>query len=255
MNNIVSIWDADFIPYYVCHNKKLDNGEVENKSLQDCKNLVDQFIGNVNLAINADQFLIVLTVGKCFRYQVYPEYKANRKYGNKPKWFDEIKEYLITHYKATYNTKYEADDLVCIYKNKLSKEGYDCYLVSPDKDILNLEGKHYNPRENQWVNSKKELSERWKWYQMIIGDSIDGLPGIKGIGEKGANKLLDEQDITQYRNIIFNKYCEVYGEEHGIEMFFKMYKCLTMVQNDNTIEVPKLISLERKISEEKGLFE
>lgn len=87
-------------------------------------------------------------------------------------------------------------------------------------------------------------------------DSIDGLCGIKGIGKVGAEKLLEQIDVFEtYKNIVFNKYCEIYGEELGIEMFYKMYKCLKIVGNDETIELPPLIALNKEISEEKRLFE
>ena len=69
----VSLWDADFIPFYVCHVKK---GEAE-KSLDDCKALVDDIITNINNATNANEYQLYVTAGKCFRYTVYPEYKAN----------------------------------------------------------------------------------------------------------------------------------------------------------------------------------
>lgn len=241
----IAIWDADFIPFYVCHNKK---GE-EEKSLDDCKLLVDMMIKNINNAVNANYFNLYLTVGKCFRYTIYPEYKANRKYGEVKHLFD-TKQYLIDKYQAVSSTGLEADDLVCITKNKFSKLGYECVIVSPDKDILFLEGTHYNPKRNEWVKTDKEESELYFWKSMITGDTADNLPGIKGIGEVGANKLLDYKHINDWRSIVFNKYCEVYGEKYGIEMFYKMYNCLKMV-DEYDFNLPTLI----KHSEEVRLFE
>lgn len=244
----ITLWDADFIPYYVCHVKK---GEPE-KSLDDCKALVDTMIYNINNAINTDYFNLYLTVGKCFRYDIYDKYKANRKY-EEVKHLHDTKQYLIDKYNAIGHKGLEADDLVCIYKNKFTELGYECIIISPDKDILNLEGKHYNPRKNEWCTTSKQDAELYFWKSMIIGDTIDGLPGIKGIGEVGATKLLDDKQIDifkSYRNIVFEKYCEVYGEKYGIEMFYKMYNCLKMVDSYD-LELPELI----KKSEEERLFE
>lgn len=247
----VAIWDADFIPFYVCHVKK---GQPD-KSLEDCKALVDDLIRNVNKAINADYMITCITSGKCFRYEIYPEYKANRKYSTTPNWFFETRSYLIEKYQGiSYKDLYEADDLVCIYKNILTFKGYNCTIVSPDKDILNLKGTHYNPKYNSWVTTTTEDANKYFWKSMITGDSADGLCGIKGIGEAGAEKLLDNKQIDifkDYRDVVFSKYCDVYGESYGIEMFYKMYKCLTMVQSAN-IDEPKLISWNN--SEEKRVL-
>jgi 5'-3' exonuclease len=92
---------------------------------------------------------------------------------------------------------------------------------------------------------------------MITGDTVDNLPGIKGIGEVGACKLLDNKQIDifkSYRTAVFDKYCEVYGEKYGIEMFYKMYNCLKMVHTYE-VEIPELIKLKTEISEEERLFD
>ena len=248
----VSLWDADFIPFYVCHVKK---NEPE-KSLDDCKALVDDIIVNINNATMADEYQLYVTVGKCFRYNVYPEYKANRKYTTVVKHIFETKQYLIDQYKAFIHIGLEADDLVCINKQRLTEKGYKCTIISPDKDILNLEGRHYNPRGNNWVNTTKQDAELYFWKSMITGDTVDNLPGIKGIGEVGACKLLDNKQIDifkSYRSAVFDKYCEVYGEEYGIAMFYKMYNCLKMVHTFE-VEIPELIKLKTEISEEEKLF-
>jgi 5'-3' exonuclease len=250
--NNVAIFDADFIPFYVCHVKKGN----PYKSLDDCKNLVDDLIRNVNKSVNADYMIVCLTSGKCFRYQVYPEYKSNRKYSTTPDWLFETKQYLIDDYSGIISKDlYEADDLVCIYKNMLLKKGYSPIIISPDKDILNLEGTHYNPKYNEFVTTTANDAAKYFWKSMITGDSADGLCGIKGIGEKGAEVLLEDKHIDifkSYRDVVFDKYCEVYGESYGIEMFYKMYKCLTMVQHADMSE-PPLINLKLN-SEEEGIL-
>ena len=43
--------------------------------------------------------IMCLTKGGSFRNKIYPEYKANRKYGDTPKWFFEVREYLFKKYR------------------------------------------------------------------------------------------------------------------------------------------------------------
>lgn len=255
----VAIWDADFIMWYVCHNKKGD----PIKTLEDCKRLTDEFINNVNANIYADYYIITLTVGKCFRYDIYKDYKANRKkikLSNKPQYLDNIKEYLITKYNANYAAdKYEADDLVCIYKRLLTNHGYDCVIVSPDKDILNLEGTHYNPKINEFVYTSAKDAKKYFWKSMLKGDSADGLIGCYGIGESISNDIIEHpnRDIYEdYHQVVLNQYFLTYGEELGVDMFYKMYKCLKMVNVDDNIDKPNMLKLSKEACEqEKDLFE
>lgn len=161
----IAIWDSDFIPFYCCHVKK----DEPDKSFEDVQNCCIDLINNVNNAIDADYQIHCFTKGKCFRYDIYPEYKSNRKYGDPPQWLFETKDWLIKQYGGWYNEKYEADDLVLIYKNKLEELGYECTIVSPDKDILYLEGLHYNPKKNELVITNKEDASYNFWLSMIVG--------------------------------------------------------------------------------------
>lgn len=60
-------------------------------------------------------------------------------------------------------------------------------------------------------------------------DSADNIKGCKGIGEKRANILL--KGFNNYRNIVLDKYCEIYGEIEGIKNFYINYTCLHIVDD------------------------
>lgn len=248
--NKIAIWDADFIPFYVCHVKK----DYPEKSFTDCVNLSEDLIYNINTAIGADTMIMCFTSGKCFRYNIYPEYKANRKYGDPPKHLFEIKDYLISKYKGVvYKDIYEADDLVCILKNKLNN--YKCTIVSPDKDMLMLEGIHYNPKTNEWVTTTEQQAIEYFWKSMIHGDTADNLCGIKGIGKVGADKIINNKELFEdYNTLILKHYIKIYGEDLGIEMYYKMYKCLKIIDKDDTVEIPELIEVKNGSCEEERLF-
>lgn len=227
---IRGVYDADFIPFIVCHNRK---GE-EEKSLEECMLQCDDLIANINSAINCTTFVGFLTKGKCFRYNIYPEYKGNRKYLEMPKYMNEIKDYLISKYHFVFNPSYEADDFVLSYKTK--NKDVNCIIISPDKDILNLEGNHYNPRVAEFIHTNKEEAEKYFWRSMMVGDTADNIKGIKGIGPVAADKIISEVGLfDSLRTTIMNKYCEIYGEREGIRQFYVNYYCLKIVDNIDPI--------------------
>lgn len=242
---VVGIYDADFIPYYVCHNKT----DIP-KTLEYCKELTDDFIRNVNNAIGATKFIGCLTVGKCFRYRVYPEYKANRKYKFDKEYqelMSGIKEYLITEYGCNYTKdELEADDLVRIFAKQLSTT-FETVIVSPDKDILLLEGKHYNPKLNKWIITTKEEAEEYFWKSMITGDATDNIKGIPGMGKAAANKIFEGIKTPPAR--VLKYYIEHFGEEMGIEEYYKNYKCLRILDKYNIMFEPNIIDLNKEESE------
>ncbi len=234
MDKRINLIDADSI-IYICAFDKKDAPSI--KTLQECKDLVDSLIKNMLVYTKSTHYLLFLTVGKCFRFDVNPLYKANRKYADKPQHFDAIKEYLITKYKAIYETLKEADDLVCIYK-KYYKESF---ISAIDKDILNLEGETFNYKEFKWVNTTKDEADMYFWRSMITGDTVDNIKGIpgKGIvyaemimaGMKYSDKALHEQILSEYINH--------FGEYLGVQEFHKNYMCLKMKE-----EVEGLIMIE-----------
>lgn len=224
--NIAAVIDGDFIPFYVCHNKKGD----EPKTLDDCLYICDDFINNINKAVKSDVYLGFLTKGKCFRYNINPSYKGNRKYDNIPNFSNEIREHLINTHGFTYQEGYEADDLVLSFK-KQNKE-YNSIIVSPDKDILLLEGKHFNPREMKFVETDEVTAAYKFWSDMIIGQPGDNIKGIPGKGKSFAEKLLfNIEDEESLRTLVFDEYINYFEEYEGIKEFTKNYLSLKLVDN------------------------
>lgn len=245
----IAIIDSDFIPYYVCHNKKNEEGIVVEKSFEDCKKLADDFVKNILKDTKASHFLMCFTVGKCFRYKVYPYYKAQRRYDIIP-FINETKKYLIDTYQGIFDRDYlEADDIVAILKRYY---GSEAFIVSPDKDILNLTGQHYNPKNGQWVATLD--GNKFFWHSMVTGDAADNIKGIPNKGEKAAEKILGPF-TENLREIVLEEYCKHFGEHEGIEQFYLNYKCLKIVDQDDTFLVDKIIPIEVKSKEEGKLNE
>lgn len=227
MSKVLTIFDADYIGFYICHNKK----DQPIKSLEDCILLCDEMILNINTHLKANVYIGFLGKGKCFRHYINDKYKANRKYDDEIKYIPEVREHLKTYHNFKSLEGFEADDLCISFRNKY-KEQYNCIVVSPDKDLLNLEGCNYNPKKSELIFKTKNEEELYFWKSMIIGDGADNISGIKGYGPVAADKLINKCTYFEgLRTLIFEEYCKVYGEYKGIEEFYKNYMCLKILDN------------------------
>jgi DNA polymerase I len=144
------------------------------------------------------------TKGGSFRNELYTEYKANR--GAPPEelvpQFPLIVELLdcldLPHCEMV---NYEADDVIGSISTQWKKEFDEVFIVSSDKDLMQfvgenvvmvdtMKGKTYDDKgvfEKMGVRPDQIVD-----YLSIIGDASDNIPGMKGIGAKGAVKLLEE---------------------------------------------------------------
>src|SRR5450432_1259983 len=101
---------------------------------------------------------------------------------------------------------YEADDIIGGLAQQAEKEGFEVFMVTPDKDFGQLvtdKIKIYKPGYQGGkveIMGAKEVCERWNIKDVsqvidilgLMGDAVDNIPGIPGIGEKTASKLLAE---------------------------------------------------------------
>lgn len=145
--------------------------------------------------------------GGTFRHEMYPEYKATRE--ETPQLVIDALEPLTElceamHIPVLMVKGYEADDVIGTVAKKEEQEGFKVYMVTPDKDygqlitenILQFKpGKAGNDNEiigTEAVCSKYGISNPRQVIDMltICGDTSDNVPGVKGVGEKGAGKLI-----------------------------------------------------------------
>ena len=139
-----------------------------------------------------------------FRSDLYPDYKAHRE----PVPDDLVAQLpLIERAVAALNIpvvshpKYEADDVLATLARAASKRGLDVYLCTSDKDCRQLIDDHvrlYNLRKRQEFG-RAELLDDWGVapeqvvdLQALVGDPVDNVPGVPGVGVKTAAKLLQE---------------------------------------------------------------
>ena len=147
--------------------------------------------------------------GGSFRNVIYPEYKANRDETPEDIKLSVplIKKVLeALQISIRMEMGYEADDLIGYLAKKAEKEGYDVYMMTPDKDFGQLvsdgvkmyrPGRGGNPAE---IWGPEEICARFGLnrtdqvidYLGLMGDASDNIPGVPGVGAKTAAKLLCE---------------------------------------------------------------
>ncbi|MBQ3594265.1 MAG: DNA polymerase I [Bacteroidales bacterium] len=153
------------------------------------------------------------------RTENFAEYKANREETppdikiSVPYIKEIIKAFNIPIFEKA---GYEADDIIGTLSKKAEKEGFTTYMMTPDKDFGQLVSENifiYKPAkggEPAKVLGVKEVCEKFgiKRPEQVIdilglwGDASDNIPGIHGIGEKTASKLIAEYDSVE--NVIAN---------------------------------------------------
>lgn len=113
-------------------------------------------------------------------------YKGNRDHMPKPFYYSDIRSYLVSNWGASYVDGQEVDDTLGIE----ARDGD--ILVHNDKDINQVEGYHYNPFSGGcFYTVSKPGGYRYFLQQTLMGDSTDNIPGIEGIGEAKAKKILE----------------------------------------------------------------
>ena len=147
--------------------------------------------------------------GGTFRNKMYPEYKANRD--ETPKLIIDALEPLTRIVQALdvpvfMVPGYEADDVIGTLAKKAAGKGFDVFMVTPDKDCGQLVEEHifqYKPgkgggEDEVWgpaeVCAKHGISSTSQVIDIltICGDAADNVPGVKGVGEVGAAKLVSK---------------------------------------------------------------
>jgi len=145
--------------------------------------------------------------GGTFRHKLYPEYKGTRD--ETPQLVIDALEPLCELCEAMkipvlMVKGYEADDVIGSMAKRAEKEGFDVYMVTPDKDYGQLISPHiiqYKPgksgSENELIDVEKicgkygiSTPEQVIEILTICGDASDNIPGVKGVGEVGAGKLI-----------------------------------------------------------------
>jgi hypothetical protein len=117
-------------------------------------------------------------------------YKGNREQ-EKPVHFLAVREYY-EHCGAKESKGEEADDEISYTAYDLAKRGFEPVVCSIDKDLIQIEGLHYDWGKDTKYRVDAESAHLYFMMQCLSGDSTDNIPGLPGIGPVKAKKALLE---------------------------------------------------------------
>ena len=174
------------------------------------------FIANIGKDFQTDYIVFALDAkGNTFRNELYDNYKAQRP--DVPE--DLLKQLPIAiswieqmGFKTAIRTGFEADDIVASIAHDAKLKGLEVRIVSHDKDLYQLIEDDtiylFDPTKRVVINEAKCLEKygvhpsQFTDYQSLLGDSADNIPGVKGIGAKTAEALI--QQFGTLENIYAN---------------------------------------------------
>lgn len=187
------------------------------ESWEQCKSSIDSSIAHILGACDAgsDSDIFFLISGKDnFRYTLSPTYKISRRDTPKPHWHNKAHQYLIDAYAANESHGMESDDRVAMGVQWCQENGLDYIIVHMDKDLDQLEGKHYNPVDHKHYTITKKQAILNLYSQILSGDSTDDIDGIKGVGKvKAENALHGCTGASSCLQVAREMYKKAYGEE------------------------------------------
>lgn len=141
--------------------------------------------------LKGGECIFALSDGASFRYDIYPQYKSNRKATRKPLILPQLKEHLLENYRTYLRPRLEGDDILGILMTSKTIVPGDKIQVSIDKDQRCIPGKFYDQGRKVFYDITDAEAHRWHMYQTLIGDATDGYPGCPGVGPVVANAALD----------------------------------------------------------------
>ncbi len=206
-------------------------------------------------------FVFDAGAGETFRHEIYEPYKATREklgeveaeeFRNSMERVGQVLGAL--HIPAIEVEGYEADDVIGTLAMRAVGEGFDAVIVSGDTDFYQLIGPHVaviepgrgGPAaiEPRWVGTKAATErfgvppEKVIDYLALVGDPSDNVPGVRGVGPKTAEALLERfetlEEILRHADEIESKRVRQALKEHANEA--RLSKQLVTIKTDIPVE-------------------
>lgn len=210
------------------------------------REVTDQFIRGIMTATEAVQYIGALghPVAKSYRYGLakYKPYKGTRK--EKDEFFVRlepiIRQRLEERWKFLSLEYLEADDIVGLATDICDEMGVSRVICSPDKDLRQIPGQHYDYRKSEFAQMGPQQSDYFFHYLMLVGDESDNVAGLPGMGPKKAEAALMATDLTVsfYEQTVRELYNKYFGNYYGNVIFEENKAVLGLLRkNTNTFNV------------------
>lgn len=213
---MISLIDGDVVVYRVGYTTDNDSEGI-------ARARANEMLDGILEATKASEFEIWLSDANVnnFRYEVSPEYKANRIDTKRPVHYEALKEHLITEWGARIAYGMEADDAMGINQVKEgvqtsnTTKGYETVICSIDKDLLQIPGLHYNFVREEWAEIDYWSGLKWFYQQILTGDSTDNVNGCRGIGPVKSGRIIGAVSRGAGEEGLFQAVLETYEIQEG----------------------------------------
>ena len=192
MNPDTLLIDADILVYQALSSVEKAEEYEEDVWIMTCdhregRDAFNEKLSSILSKVGKVNYVLCFSDKVNFRKELDPTYKSNRKI-RKPMGFVEFRQSVMDRYPSVMKPTLEADDILGILA---TKPGSQTILVSDDKDLMQIPGRHLI--DGEIVTVTAEEGERFHMMQTLTGDPVDGYPGCPGIGKVKADKILGDK--------------------------------------------------------------
>jgi len=235
----IAIIDADSILYQIAHMQP---------SPALCRKALDDKLKEIMTNTGSIGGAVFIKGKDNFRYQVDASYKGNRKDTIEPEVKDRIEElYEYSKDFAIQSDGAEADDYCGIAAELALKENKRYIVCHIDKDLDCIPGWHYNFRKDTLYYVEPEDGYRFLMMQILTGDATDNIQGLRGVGPKTAEKLINGVP----NNLLWQKVIDIWKEKCGDNwepLFLKCANCIYIRETDDDLKPLSLEELKERLS-------
>jgi 5'-3' exonuclease len=181
----VILIDGDMLVYrvgFAC------DEESEDVAVRTLDNYLSEMV--MDLSEHYTSRVVYLTGKGNFRDEVATTqpYKGNRDNKRVPVHKNLLRDYMVSEWNAQVVNGMEADDAIAIKATELD---HDVIICSLDKDFKQIPCRMYDYTKKNLNAFNSDDAMRWLYKQALMGDRVDNIPGIHGIGPKKADKIID----------------------------------------------------------------
>jgi hypothetical protein len=169
-------------------------------------------------------------VAQCKKYKGTRADKVD-PYDYEGKWTDmaSVVSFIAKRYPILVYDDLEADDLL-----SMLQDGEKTFIFSHDKDLKQVVGYHYQMDIGQLTYTDDEEGFEILIHQILLGDTTDCIPGLKGFGPSALNKFKVMMNGAGGLPLFIGavkQYTDKYGILHGIDTFIEMWNLVSMKLN------------------------
>jgi len=196
----------------------------EKETLKEACNRFDEIIEESMAEVFATDWIGAIGGPTNFRETVFEDYKKSvsreAARDKRQSWFPELKEYVANLDNVVVTEDCEADDYLAEWAVQLSRQNIDRCIITTDKYLITVGGKMYSPAVKKYLGKESMFHDiappeafRFFCTQMIMGDSVDSVPGIPGMGPVKTERYLEQFSTFDLAAAVKRIYDLAYGLE------------------------------------------